>query len=93
MEGVTLLHEAFDAAADLLQTGLVLADAGDVLLDRRAVGVAVIAGALSQADDEAEDLGLHLLPESVQALVGVVHEGLGGDRGRQRFVTEEPRTA
>lgn len=31
---VAFLHEALDAAADLLQTGLVLADPGDVLLNR-----------------------------------------------------------
>lgn len=33
-ERVVLMHEAFDATADFLETSLVLTDPGDVLLDR-----------------------------------------------------------
>lgn len=75
-ERVALLHEALDAAADLLQARLVLADPGEVLLDQRAVGVALRARALTQPGDEAQDFGLHLLAQPGQTLLRVVHEFL-----------------
>ncbi len=73
-ERVVFLHEAFDAAADLLETSLVVTDAGDVLLNRRPVGVTVSARVFPQSDDEVEHFGLHLLTEPGQALLTVIHE-------------------
>ena len=78
-ERVVLVHEVLQAAADLLQPGLVLADPGDVLLDGRPVGVAVSLRAFPQSGDEAENFGLHLVNQPVQTLLRVVqkllHEG------------------
>lgn len=73
-ERVVFLHEAFDATADLLQTGLVLADPGDVLLNRRPIGVTMSACAFPQSGDEAEHFGLHLVTQPGQALLRVVHK-------------------
>lgn len=72
-ERVVFLHEAFDATADLLETGLVLADPGDVLLNRRPVGVTMSARAFLQSGYEVEYFGLHLLTQPGQALLTVVH--------------------
>lgn len=77
-ERVVLLQEALEAAADLLEAGLVLADPGDVLLDRRPVGVAVSARGLVQSADEAENFGLHVLAKPGQDLLGVVQKLLDG---------------
>lgn len=79
-ERVVFRHKAFDATADLLETGLVLADPGDVLLNRRPVGVTVSTCAFSQSGDEAVHFGLHLLTQPGQALLRVVHKLL--DEGR-----------
>lgn len=73
-ERVVFLHKAFDATADLLETGLVVADPGDVLLNSRPVGVAVSASAFAQSHDEAEDFTPHLFLQPGQALLRVVHE-------------------
>lgn len=82
-ERVVLLHEAFEATADLLETGLVLADPGDVLLNCWPIGVTMSACAFSQSGDEAEYFGLHLVTQPGQALLRVVHklldEGSGGE--------------
>jgi len=85
-EGVVFLHQAFHATADLLETSLVLTDPGDILLNRWPVGVTLGVRALSQSGDEAEHFGLHLLTQSGQALLGVVHELLdeGSDAEEKR---------
>lgn len=72
-ERVVFLHEAFDSAADLLETSLVLADPGDVLLNRLPVGVALSARAFLQSGDELAHFCLHLLTQSGQALLAVVY--------------------
>ena len=84
-EGVVLLHEALEATADLLETRLVLADPGDVLLDCRPVGVIVSARDIPKSADEAKHPGLRLLGQLVHALLGVLHELLDeaeGDEAR-----------
>lgn len=72
-ERVVFLHEAFDATADLLETSLVLADPGDVLLNRLPVGVALRACALLQSGDELAYFCLHLLTQSGQAVLAVIN--------------------
>lgn len=80
-EGVVLLHEALDAAADLLETRLVLADPGDVLLDCRPVGVIVSARDIPISADEAKHPGFRLLGQLVHALLGVVQKLLDEGEG------------
>lgn len=83
-ERITFLHKAFNAAADLLETGLVLADLGDVLLNCRPVSVTVSTCAFPQSSDEAEHFGLHLFTQPGQALLRVVQKLLnkGSNEGR-----------
>lgn len=72
-ERIVFLHEAFDSTADLLETSLVLADPGDVLLNRLPVGIALSARAFLQSGDELAYFCLHLLTQSGQALLAVIY--------------------
>lgn len=95
-EGVALLHEAFDAAAHLVEAHLVLTDPGDVLLNGRAVDLALGASEFSQCDDEALHSGLHLVLQERQALLCFLPKLLdetpdGKDRGTNS-VSEEKCT-
>lgn len=93
-ERVVFLHEAFDATADLLKTGLVLAYPGDVLLNRQPIGVTMTARAVLQSGDEVEYFGLHLLTQPVQALLTVIQTLLNeeGDEVRNRTSTKCQQT-
>lgn len=71
-EGVIFLHEALEATADLLETSPVLADPGDVLLNRLLIVVTMSPRVCLQSGDEAEYFGLYLLTQPVQALLTVV---------------------
>lgn len=72
-ERVVFLHEAFNAAANLLKTSLVLADLGNVLLYHRPIDVPMSVNAFLQSGYEVEYLGLHLVTQLSQALLTVIH--------------------
>lgn len=72
-ERVVFLHEGLDVAAGVLQTGLVLADPGQVLLNGRPVSVTVRACAFLQNTGEGEDRRLHVLTQTVQDPLTVLH--------------------
>lgn len=72
-ERVVFLHEGLDAGAGILQTGLVLADPGDVFLNGRPVGVTVRVCAFPQSAGEGEDRRLHVLTQTVQDPLAVLH--------------------
>lgn len=87
-ERVVFLHEGLDAGAGVLQTGLVLADPGDVFLNGRPVGVTVRARAFPQSAGEGEDRRIHVVTQVVQDPLAVLHVLLqeeiseeGGDKG------------
>ena len=80
-EGVILQQQCLHATADLLQPGLVLAHAVQVLLDYPAVAVAVALGRAPQLGDEAVHFGLQLLPQRAQTLLRVLRELLHGGMG------------
>lgn len=78
-EGIVFQHEALDAPANLLQSGLVLADPGDVLLDHGPTDVPVSVTALLQSADELVDFGPDFISQHSQAVLAVVHAFLDGD--------------
>lgn len=86
-ERVVFLHEGLDAGAGILQTGLVLADPGDVFLNGRPVGVTVRVCAFPQSAGEGEDRHLHVLTQTGQDPLAVLHVLLQeeiSEEGRQR---------
>lgn len=93
-ERVIFLHEAFNATADLLETGLVLAYLGDVLLNRWPIGVTLTARVVLQSGDEVKYFGLQLLAQPVQALLTVVQTLLNeeGDEVENRTRTKRHQT-
>lgn len=78
-EGVVFLHETLNAAANLLQTDLVLADPGDVLLNYRPTDVPVSVTALLQPADVLVHFGPDVIAQCSQAVLTVVHAFLGHD--------------
>lgn len=82
-EGVVFLHETLDAVADLLQTNLVLADPGNVLLDHGPTDVPVSVTTLLQPADVPVHFGPDVIAQYSQAVLTVVHTFLGRD-GRMK---------